>query len=105
MTDTEIRRFESARGIRDFDKGRFEVAEGAGLTLGQATYESDWKWSMDVGAETGHSVCAAASFPDKSKYELRPGGIFHILPGDDSWVLGDEPYVAPHLLGVEGYAK
>ena len=33
---------------------------------------------------------AAVSFADRRQYELHPGDIFHILPGYDSWVLGDE---------------
>ena len=82
-----------------------------------ATYEPGWKWSVEIGVGTGHSVCpvehvgvdvsgrAAVSFPDGRQYELRPGDIFHILPGHDSWVLGDEPYVSLHLLGAERYAK
>ena len=48
---------------------------------------------------------AAVSFADRRQYELRPGDIFHILPGYDSWVLGDEPYVSLHLVGAERYAK
>ena len=117
MADTTIQRFESAKDVRNFEKGRFEVVEIGGLTLGRATYEPGWKWSAEVGAATGHSVCdvehvgivvtgrAAVSFPEGKQYELRAGDIFHILPGHDSWVVGDEPYVSLHLLGAERYAK
>jgi len=30
--------------------------------------------------------------------------LFHVLPGHDSWVVGDEPYVSLHFLGAETYA-
>ncbi len=116
MADAVIRRFDLAGEVRRFDKGRFEVVEIGGLTLGRATYEPGWKWSVHVGAATGHAVCsvehvgivvsgrAAVSFPDGTEYELVPGDIFHIPPGHDSWVVGDEPYVSLHLVGAEGYA-
>ena len=117
MAEILIRRFETAELVRSFDKGRFEVVEIGGLTLGRATYAAGWKWSVDVGAATGQAVCpvehlgivvsgrVAVSFPNGAAYELAPGDIFHILGDHDSWVVGDEPYVSLHLLGAEHYAK
>jgi hypothetical protein len=34
----------------------------------------------------------------------RPGDIFHIAPGHDSWVVGEEPYVSLHFFGADHYA-
>jgi hypothetical protein len=31
-------------------------------------------------------------------------GLFHVPPGHDSWVVGDEPYVSLHVMGGEDYA-
>ena len=36
--------------------------------------------------------------------EMKPGDIFYIEPGHDSWVVGEEPYVSLHLLGAGDYA-
>jgi hypothetical protein len=36
--------------------------------------------------------------------EMCPGDVFHIAPGHDSWVVGDEPYVSLHFLGADHYA-
>ena len=36
--------------------------------------------------------------------EMCPGDLFHIAPGHDSWVVGDEPYVSLHFLGADHYA-
>ena len=41
---------------------------------------------------------------DGEEIELKPGDIFQIAPGHDSWVLGDRPYVSIHLMGAEQYA-
>ena len=118
MADTEIRRFENAREVRDFDKGRFEVVEIGGLTLGRATYEPGWKWSVDVGAGLGEdfctvehvgmvvSGCATAAFSDGRVTEMKPGDVFYVPPEPhDSWVVGEEPYVSLHFLGASKYAK
>ena len=42
--------------------------------------------------------------PGRACVEMRPGDIFYIAPGHDSWVVGDEPYVSLHFLGANHYA-
>jgi quercetin dioxygenase-like cupin family protein len=42
---------------------------------------------------------------DGTERELGPGDLFHIPPGHDSWVVGEEPYVSLHLMGAERYAR
>ena len=112
----EILRFDSDSKVREFEKGRFEVLELGGRTLGRASYEPGWRWSTHVGSQTGAALCqvehlglvvsgsAAVSFPDGDYYELRAGDVFYVPPGHDSWVLGEEPYVSLHFLGAERYA-
>lgn len=114
---TKIVRFDSDAKIRSFEKGRFEVLEIGGQTLGRASYEPGWKWSTHVGALAGGKLCevehiglvvsgcAAVSFSSGEHYELRAGDVFYIPPGHDSWVVGEEPYVSLHFLGAEKYAK
>jgi hypothetical protein len=41
---------------------------------------------------------------DGREFVLAAGDLFHIGPGHDSWVLGDEQYVSLHFLGAEDYA-
>jgi mannose-6-phosphate isomerase-like protein (cupin superfamily) len=50
------------------------------------------------------SGCATAAMDDGRIIEMRAGEIFHIPPGHDSWVVGDEPYVSLHFLGADHYA-
>jgi quercetin dioxygenase-like cupin family protein len=47
----------------------------------------------------------AVRMADGTEYELGPGALFHVAPGHDSWVVGDEPYVSVHVLGATDYAK
>ena len=111
-----LRRFEAPDEVRTFPRGRFEIVTLGGMTIGRATYEPGWRWSVDVGAAAGAascmvehvglvvSGCAAAGMDDGTVHEMRAGDLFHIPPGHDSWVVGDEPYVSLHFLGAEHYA-
>jgi len=42
---------------------------------------------------------------DGRAFSLSPGDLFHIAPGHDSWVEGNEPYVSLHFLGADRYAR
>jgi len=117
MTDVILRQFDRPDEIRIFPKGKFELVRIGGMTIGRATYQPGWRWSTDVGAAVGLSLCevehvglvvsgrATAAMKDGSVFELKSGDLFYIPPGHDSWVLGDEPYVSIHLMGASDYAR
>jgi quercetin dioxygenase-like cupin family protein len=117
MADVVIRRFEEADEVRRFERGTFELVTIGGVTVGRARYEPGWVWSEHVGKATGDTMCrvehvglvvsgrAAVRMEDGSELELTPGDLFHVAPGHDSWVIGDEPYVSLHFLGANDYAK
>jgi quercetin dioxygenase-like cupin family protein len=112
-----IKRFDSPDEVRDMTLGRFEVIHLGGLTVGRATYQPGWKWSVHVGPAVGATRCtvehiglvlsgvATAAFANGRVTELRPGDLFYIPPEPhDSWVVGDEPYVSLHFVGADTYA-
>ena len=47
---------------------------------------------------------ATAAMDNGAIIEMRPGDVFHIAPGHDSWAVGDEPYISLHFLGADHYA-
>jgi quercetin dioxygenase-like cupin family protein len=112
-----LKRFEQPDEIRTFEKGKFEVVRIGGMTIGRATYEPGWKWSVHVGRSVGAKSCgvehvglvvsgrATAAMDDGRVIEMKAGDIFYIAPGHDSWVVGDEPYVSLHLMGASDYAQ
>ena len=116
MHDVILKRFETPDEVREFEKGKFELLHIGGMTIGRATYEPGWKWSVHVGPLVGKSSCdvehvgmvvsgrAAAAMDDGQMFELKAGEVFYIAPGHDSWVIGDEPYVSIHLIGAGDYA-
>jgi hypothetical protein len=115
--DVVLKRFDTPDEKRIFEKGRFEVVRVGGMTIGRATYEPGWKWSVHVGARLGQTLCevehvgmvvsgrATAAMPDGRVIEMRAGDVFYIAPGHDSWVVGDEPYVSLHFMGADKYAR
>jgi 2-hydroxychromene-2-carboxylate isomerase len=115
--DVMLKRFEQPDEVRTFEKGKFEIVRIDGMTIGRATYEPGWRWSAHVGPATGMSSCpvehvglvvsgrATAAMDNGTIVEMRPGDVFHIAPGHDSWVVGDEPYISLHFLGADHYAN
>ena len=113
-----LKRFEHPDEVRHMEKGTFEIVRIGGMTIGRATYQPGWKWSLHVGPGRGQKLCpvehvglvvsgtATAAFADGAVRELTPGTLFYIPPDPhDSWVVGDEPYVSLHFLGADHYAK
>jgi len=118
MDPVTIKRFETPDEIREMPHGRFEIVRLGNLTVGRATYQPGWKWSVHVGPSVGAQRCtvehvglvlagtATAAFEDGTVVELRPGSLFHIpARPHDSWVVGNEQYVSLHFLGADQYAR
>jgi hypothetical protein len=117
-TDVILKRFEQPDEVRELTLGRFELVRLGGMTIGRATYQPGWRWSLHVGPGLGLERCpvehvglvvsgeATAAFADGRVVPLRAGELFYIPPlPHDSWVVGDAPYVSLHFLGADRYAK
>ena len=116
--DVILKRFEQPDETRAMELGKYEVVHIGGLTIGRATYQPGWKWSLHVGPGVSLSHCpvehvglvltgeAVVAFEDGRIIPLRAGNLFYIPPiPHDSWVVGNEPYVSLHFSGAEKYAK
>ena len=117
MMDVILKRFENPDEVRMFEKGKLELVNLGGMTIGRASYEPGWKWSEHVGKATGAKSSqvepvgmviagvATAAMDDGRIIEMHPGDVFYIPSGHDSWVVGDEPYVSLHFMGASDYAR
>lgn len=117
MYEVILKHFDNPDETRTFEKGKFELVRLGEMTIGKASYEPGWKWSVHVGAAQGlkscsveHvglvvSGCATAAMDDGRIIEMRAGDLFYIAPGHDSWVVGNEPYVSLHFMGAGEYAR
>lgn len=52
-----LKGFEAPDEVREFRRGRFELVTIGGMTIGRATYQRGWKWSVDVGPAVGDTGC------------------------------------------------
>jgi hypothetical protein len=52
-----LKRFDQPDEVRTIDKGKFELVNIGGVTIGRATYEPGWKWTAHVGKALGKSSC------------------------------------------------
>jgi hypothetical protein len=112
----DVKRFDAPDEVLEFPKGRFEKVAIAGRTLGRASYEPGWKWSVHVSPTVGTKSCqvehiglvvsgrAAIRMDDGTEKIVGPGDLFSVPAGHDSWVVGKEPYVSLHFLGADSYA-
>ena len=118
MLDVILQRFDSPDEVREMVKGRFELVQIGGLTIGRATYQPGWRWSEPCRPGCRRDPCSVehvglvlAGIADRGArrwrvLEMRPGDLFYVPPEPhDSWVVGDEPYVSLHFLGADHYAK
>ena len=118
MQDLIIKRFEQPDKIINFNHGKFEIIQMDGLTIGRATYEPGWKWSVDANPLAGTRFCevehlgmvisgsATVAFEDEDISILKPGDIFYVSSKPhDSWVVGDEAYISLHFLGADKYIQ
>lgn len=117
MYEVILKQFDRPDEVRSFEKGKFELVHVGGMSIGRATYQPGWKWSLHVGKASGAKICmvehvglvvsgrATAAMDDGRVIEMKAGDLFYIAPGHDSWVVGDEPYVSLHFMGAEHYAQ
>jgi len=89
--DVILKQFDNPDEITHFEKGKFETVTLGGMTIGRATYQPGWKWSIDVGTALSEkfctvehvgmvvSGCATAAFSDGTVTEMQAGDLFYVL--------------------------
>jgi hypothetical protein len=110
--EVALTRFDKTDAVRTFERGKFKLVRIGGMAIGRATYEPGWKWSAHLGRLLGKESCdvadvgivvsgrATTAMDDGRVIEMQAGDIFYIAAGQDSWVVGQEPYVSLHLMGA-----
>lgn len=113
----ETKSFGKPGEVREFPKGRLELVEVAGRTIGRAILQPGWKWSESVKPVAQTSSCEAPHFQyhvsgvlrigmdDGTEFDCKPGDVSMLPPGHDAWVVGNEPAVLVDFQGMEDYAK
>lgn len=117
MAAFDKKNLKSPDETREFDKGRFGLVHVEGSTVGLYEFQPGWRWSESVKPLVGTESCQnhhigylisgrlGTRLDDGTEQELGPGDVYVIPPGHDSWVVGDEPFVALEWKSAEDYAK
>ncbi len=118
QTAIEVKSFDSPDETRPFrDKGRADVVQVGGHTVGRATFEPGWRWSEHVKPIAGTDTCQVSHLgyvlsgsmrvfmDDGSEGVASAGDVCAIAPGHDAEVVGDEPCVMLDFGELSQYAK
>lgn len=116
-TRPEKKSFDKPDEVRTFPKGRLELLNIGGATVGRAVFSPGWKWSESVKPIAKTKSCEAPHFSyhisgvmkirmdDGTEFECRAGDVSVLPMGHDAWVVGDEPAVVVDFQGMRDYAK
>lgn len=116
MASMEKKSLDAPDETRPFAKGKMEVVNLSGATIGRAIFEPGWRWSECVKPIAGTDSCQAAHtgyvvsgrmrvrMDDGSEQEFGPHDALVIPPGHDAWTVGAEPAVVLDFSGAEQYA-
>ena len=108
------KRFDNPDEVREFTegKGRVELVDLNGHSVGRGTFEPGWRWSQNVKPLAGTDSCQvehigyvlegrmALKMDDGTEREFGPGDAFHMPPGHDAWIVGDQ--LPSHATGKGG---
>ena len=62
MEKMEVKNFTNPDEVRTFDLGKVELVKIGGRTIGRATLQPGWKWSLSVGPIVKNKRCQAPHF-------------------------------------------
>ena len=117
MASAEYKRFDTPDETRPFDKGKVDLLNIGGATIGRLTLEPGWRWSEHVKPVAGTELCESPHFQyhvsgtlrvrmaDDTEFDVGPGEVSMLLPGHDAWVVGDEPVTVVDWGGAHSWAK
>jgi hypothetical protein len=117
MNKAELKGFGKPDEVREFPKGRLELINLGGATVGRGIFEPGWRWSTSVQPFAKTASCEAPHFQyhvsgklrvrmdDGSEFECNPGDVSLLPSGHDAWTVGNEPAIVVDFQGMVDYAK
>jgi class 3 adenylate cyclase len=101
---------------RRLPRMRADLVHVGPLSIGRASLEPGWRWSVDVKPRVGTPYCEihhlqlvlegrlAIEMDDGEYGEFGPGELCEVPPGHDAWVVGSDPVLLVDMFGnVAGF--
>ena len=113
----EVKNFAKPEETREFPHGQLDIVKVGEALVGRATFKPGWKWSESLGPVMKTPSCQAAHLgyqvsgvmhtrmEDGTELITKAGDVFHLPPGHDAWVTGNEPVVVVDFQGMTVYGK
>src|SRR6266581_5737087 len=115
MAGLEAKALDQPDEVRPFKdgKGSVRVVSLSNGDVGYGTFEPGWRWSEHVKPIAGTDSCQvehtgyvlkgrmALRMDDGTEREFGPGETFHMPPGHDAWIVGDEKCVLLDFGGLK----
>jgi hypothetical protein len=117
MAGVESRNFNKPDETRTPDKTKVELVDLSGGQIGRYTFQPGWRWSECIKPVVGTETCQVehigyfvsgtlhVTHSDGTERDVTAGDVYHIAPGHDAWVVGDEPAIVVEFQGAANYAK
>lgn len=117
MAGVETRNFATPDETRTPEKTTVELVGLAGGQIGRYTFQPGWRWSEHIKPVVKTDRCQVdhlgyvvsgrlhVEHEDGTVGEASAGDVYHIGPGHDAWVVGNEPAVLVEFQGAGQYAK
>jgi hypothetical protein len=117
MKKAELVSFTKPTEVREFPKGRLELVQIGGATVGRCVFEPGWKWSTSVQPIAKTRSCEAPHFQyhvagtlivkmdDGTEFTCKPGDVSLLPSGHDAWVVGNEPAIVVDFQGMIDFAR
>jgi len=102
---------------RKFDKGKVDISNVGGASIGRFKLDPGWKWSTSVkplvktdSCQQVHTVYVISGImrvkmDDGAEQEFGPGDTGFIPAGHDAWVVGNESMTGVDFTGAKTYTQ
>ncbi|HRG38502.1 MAG TPA: cupin domain-containing protein [Bacteroidia bacterium] len=113
----EWKNFGTPDEVREFPKGRLELIDIGGATIGRGIFEPGWRWATSVQPLVNTHSCEAPHFQyhvsgilrvrmdNGVEFDCKPGDVSLLPSGHDAWTVGDEAAIVIDFQGMIDYAK
>src|SRR5688572_16755716 len=112
MPRLQAKRFATPDETRELPRAHVDIVTLDEVSVGLARWEPGWRWSTDLGPQTGTASCQVhhlgyaisgqlhVELDDGQALDIWGDSVFEIPAGHDAWVVGSEPFVTVEWTSV-----